>query len=65
MKLKVMLHKKGDSPMAIDVVKFFEINNFQSLEQRDMLITLLSFGIIHGGGGASPEWTLEVKEDKS
>jgi hypothetical protein len=64
MKVRVILHEGSAHPLAIDLPEWFKLNDFDIQEQVDIMQKLLSFGMYHGGGGASPEWTLEVVEDK-
>jgi hypothetical protein len=65
MKVRVILHQGSAHPLAIDLQKWFKLNDDDLQEQVDIMYKLLSFGMYHGGGGASPEWTLEVVEDRS
>ena len=64
MKVRVMLKQNSNHPLAIELSEWFGLNNFEWQEQIGIMNQLLSFGMYHGGGGASPTWTLEVVEDK-
>lgn len=53
-----LLHNREDDWIGL-LGDFLDANEFSEEEQHDIREAMETKGYYHGGGGASPEWTLE------
>jgi hypothetical protein len=60
----IILHTVDGDTMEMSLDEFFNANEMEEEERGDIVSGLLMFQCYKGGGGAAPEWMIELNPEE-